>query len=324
MNSTQSMLPNGRSSWMSHILGLERLFEVQGPSIFECCTALDNALLESCRSLMIIGAFFTQKPSLMGKPGWKDTMPHRRRDNGLNTMKTSPAMLELSFTMETLAELPTLFLQCDHCLRIARTRPSARLSIEMIVIRTRVNQLQEALQAWKEEWKCNHRNDVFETLPANKVDAAQTPAWKTVFWFSGVETAITFAMYHTVFLLLISIPTSLPRVDLFGIASSDSSSHQAGSSSLSHLYEVQNSVHKICRSIEYHLQYPRPSQAFADFYLFFPIHVARRACVRLQLSQEFEWLANAFEAMKLSYPMGVWSNMDLGDKFSGFQEGMFG
>ncbi len=53
----QSIMLTGNSSWMAHILGLERLFALKGLLITGSDTLLYRVLLDSCHPLMIIAAF---------------------------------------------------------------------------------------------------------------------------------------------------------------------------------------------------------------------------------------------------------------------------
>ena len=319
-------MPTSQSSWMTHILGLERLFALRGPLMTENSTLLDRAVLETCRPLMILGAFFTQRPSLMGKPEWQVITQPQGPEISPFLCQRSIAVSDLDFLMGIVAELPTLFQQCDKCIRFARTKSSPPQPTHVIIVWTRVGQLQQELQAWKEKWSDIHQSEVYETLPITTVDSTQVMPWTTVFYFNNVELAITFTMYHSVVILLTSILTSLVEVGILGppFSASSISDYHGVSVNQSLLSDVETSVRSICRSVEYYLQFLQPCQAPADFYLFFPMHVARRASIKLGHSSELAWLADAFKVMRSRYPMGVWVNMDFANHFSGFQEGLFG
>lgn len=262
----------------------------------------------------------------MGKPEWKATMQPQGLDKRLNTSETLTTASDLSFLMGILAEIPTLFLQCDEYVRLQGQNSFLTPPAHVATFCTRIGQLQKELEGWEEQWMCTYADEMYETLPITKVESTQGPAWRTVFHFNSVKLAVTFAMYHSVIILLMSIPAALLQAGLIDRSYSifnDSDSH-IGHPTQSLLAGVQKSIHSICRSIEYHLQFQQRSQMPADFYLFFPIHVARRACVQLRLSPELTWLTDASEAIKINYPMGVWANMDFGDRFSGLEEGLFG
>lgn len=306
---------------MVHILGLERLFALHGPSMTEYGTILDHVLLETCRPLMILAAFFTQRPSLMGEPKWRAITQTQETDGSPSLFQSPAAVSDISFLMDILAELPALFIQCNKCIRLAKTKqPNTHVSI----IWSRAKQLQRKLQSWKTIWDDNHQNEVYEALPNTAIDSTQTVAWTTVYTFSCVELANTFTMYHTVVILLTGIPISLRTAGLEPPCSICTTSDHSSANLSQSLIDIEISVQKISRSIEYYLQFVQPSQAPADFYLFFPLHVARRAATQLGLPSQLAWLADAFETARSRYPMGLWANMDFADHFSGLQEGLFG
>jgi len=312
-------MPTSKNSWMTHILGLERLFALQEPLMNENGNELDRALLELCRPLLILGAFFTQRPSVMNEPEWKvNTQPHTSNGN--------PNSSDLSFLMGILAELPALFVLCNECIRRTNMDSSSIPHTIVNVVWARVRQVQQKLQIWKEKWSDEHQNEVGQTLPINKIYSVPIMAWTTVFHFNNVEIAIVFTMFHSAVILLTSIPTSLLHVGLLGAPSTISSvsDRHVGSEYQSQLPNVETSVQSVCRSVEYYLQYLQPSQAPADFYLFFPMHIARRASIQLGYSSELGWLDDAFRMMNSKFPMGVWANMDFGTCFNGFGEGLFG
>ena len=305
---------------MIHILGLERLFALRGPLMTEKSTILDRVLLESCRPLMILAAFFTQRPSLMGKPEWKLTTEPQDYDGSRNLFQTFLAQSDSSFLMGILAELPALYLQCNTCIELAKRNKSPDAHVS--VIWSRMQQLQQELQGWKEKWNNYYSNKVRESKPTKVVDPIM--AWTTVFHFSSVELANIFIMYHAVVILLTNIPMSLLKAGL-GLNLSFSTTWDGHVMGLSQsLSDAETSARSICRSVEYYIQLLEPLQAPPDFYLFFPVHVARRTLFQLGHSSELTWLADAFEKMKLRFPMGLWANKDFDNRFSGFQEGLFG
>lgn len=87
---------------MAHMLGLERLFTLRGPLRNTDYTDLDLILLEVCRPLMILAAFFTGRISIMSHPGWKES--------SISTLilpAVPNAASDLAFLMDILAALST-------------------------------------------------------------------------------------------------------------------------------------------------------------------------------------------------------------------------
>ncbi|MCJ1471619.1 hypothetical protein MMC13_000259 [Lambiella insularis] len=314
----ESIMPSSNSSWTVHILGLERLFALRGPSFAVEGTVLDLVMLETCRPVMILGAFFTRKPSVMGQPEWKALAKPQESDRTTHLFQSSTKEDDMSFLMEILAEIPALFQLCDNCIQTAEPRQPSSATIGMIW--SRAKQLQQELHAWKEKWHSVHLSEVYETLSTTAVNLYQSTAWTTIFYFSSVEVANTFIMYHPVVSLLTSIPTSLLKAGL-GLQCSGPTSCISAEQSLP---DVKVSVQNICRSIEYYLHFLQASQAPPDFFLFFPLHVARRTAKQLGYSSELAWLDDVYEVARLQFPLGICANKDFGDRFNGSGEGLFG
>ena len=322
---SQSILPTGKTSWMSHILGLERLFALCRPSKLERDFSFEHAMVKSCRPVMILGAFFTRKPSLMGDPAWKAMMRDQGCHDTLNVTErwTSPS---LSFLLDTLAKLPQLFTYCDECTLSSRREPAKTSPQFIAALCSRVGHLQKIMRDWKDQWDFNLHDNMYEVLSTNEPERLRISDWKTVFYFSSVDVAITFGMYHSVVILVNSIAAVLIQAGFWISSRSeyDIIKPRVEISSQIVLASIRSSIQNICRTIEYHLHTTHLSQEHADYYLFFPIHVARRASIQLRQSVEATWLTEALEAMRLRYPMGIWAGMDFGDRFNGIGEGMFG
>ena len=267
---------------------------------------------------MILAAFFTRRPSLMNEPVFKQTIhPY---DSG--------GALDLSFLMSVLAELPAVFLQCDACVGAATKKLFVSQSIDVTMIWAKVRDLQEGLRAWKDAWNQDVDPKLWEVIPFSGIDStkAKYVTWTTVFHFSNTAAAIAHTMYHTSVILLTSVPLSLLSAGLFDnrpslLAEED---YKASDMTEALLLETRTSIQSIYRSTEYYLHHLQPGQTPADFYLFFPIHVARRASIKLAFPSELVYMTEAFESMKKKFPKGMWVNNSCVNRFNGNEEGLFG
>ena len=314
------MMPSSKSSWLAHICGLERLFAFHEPPTAETSTRIGSALLATCRPLLIIGSFFTQKQTVMGEPKWKAKPPPRSPDGTSTSSPTSATAGDLDLLLGFVAEIPLLFTQCDAAIQLIKRSSSPPPPARVSELWARVGHLQQHLQTWHGEWHANHRNEIYESRPITKLNSTHPTPWTTVFYFRSSALAIVFNMYHSAVLLLNSIPTHLLKAGLPDPSSSTPSLLDREPP----LPTVKPSIQSICRSIEYYLQFLAPEHAPVDYYLFFPVHVARRACIQHDHAAELAWLEDADSAMKARYRMGVWAKMDFVDRFSGRQEGLFG
>ena len=327
-------MPTSNFSWMTHILGLERLFALRGPVMTGSSHGLDNIVLNICRPVMILAAFFTQRPSLMSSPEWKVTpLPHYSAKTPV-LYQLSDVAADMSTLMGILAELPPLYIECDRCVQSARKRSSPPSMVPSAAVWTKTRQLYQEAQVWKQKWSKINPNNPRDPFTMSKFDLPEfTTNWATAYVFETAEIAMTFSMYHSMNILLLSIPASLYRADLLPPPSMPSKTRSSSSDFDFYfssgdqqllLSEFKTSIHSICRSIEYHFHALPPAQAPADYHLFFPIHVARRASMQLGYASEFAWLSAVYERLKARYPMGVWASMDLRNHFSGLEEGLFG
>ncbi|KAL8823445.1 MAG: hypothetical protein Q9191_005850 [Dirinaria sp. TL-2023a] len=306
------------SSWLAHIRGLERLFALHKPLTTETSTELGSAMLATCRPLLIIGSFFTQTPSVMRQPEWKANAPPQAPDENAILSASAP---DIDLLMGVLAEIPQLFSDGNELTRLSDEERSPALFARVSNLWARKKSMQQNLETWHSKWYTAHQEQISETVPTTRLNTTHATPWTTVYSFYNPTLAILFSLYHSIILLLNSIPLSLLKAGLPDPSPSTPWNLSDGESPLS---ATQTSIHSISRSIEYYLQSLAPSQAPVDYYLFFPIHVARRACVQQGYPAELAWLDEAYAAMKARYTQGVWAKMDFADRFSGLQEGLFG
>ena len=314
-------MPSGTSSWMVHILGLERLFASRGPLTLENSSILDRALLEVYRPIMVLGAFFTGTPSLMSKPGWGPTTLHQDSIARPDLFSVSNAESDLHCLLWVLAQLPILFMERDKCLRQVETDDSL-LQFEADLW-TEIAQLMQSLQAWRCGWASEHENQEHTVITTSKADGGGKIPWETGFEFENVSIASAFVMYHAVLILLASVPLSLLKA---GLCPPSQSFNNVGGISFDEsqlLTAIQTSAISVCRSLGQTLQSLQSSQHQRDVYVFFPIHVVRRIFIHTARTSELEWLDEISEAMLSRTSLRMWATVEISDEFVGFHRGLF-
>ena len=280
---------------------------------------LDRSLLDACRPVMILAAFFTQKPSLMHKPEWQ----------GLRVSnQTSNAESDLCFLMSILAELPDIYIQCEDYSALVHNASSPFPSAPVTLLWTKLKDLERGLQCWKQNWENLHGHSAYSgEFPIFEMsDSDSTIAVSFTYPSTKVELAITFAMYHGVVILLTN-PQELLLQACTAEGNASALTNMKSFPRISHQQyhsDLKTSMLSIYRTSQYLLQSSSPPLALADFYIFFPIHVAWRAANQLGLPTEAALLSDSYGLMKSRFPTGVWANMDFGDRFCGLQEGLFG
>lgn len=259
----------------------------------------------------------------MGQPEWEATS-YSSVQGKSNSSPTSLGFPNLDVLLKMLADLSTFFHECIRVVRLGEASPPPLADITELW--ARVRQLQKESRTWREHWDQNYQNGVSATLPITRVKSTHITAWTTSLCFNSVDLAIKFTWYNAVKILLNSIPIYLHKHSIVDASCPTvrTSDFKISDRTPSFASDTKKSIRSICRSIEYYLHSLDPSEAPPDYYLFFPIHVARRASIQLSFFPELHWLDDASEAMKLKYIKGVWANMDFGDQFSGLREGLFG
>lgn len=264
----------------------------------------------------------------MCEPEWKAIAQPLGSGGALFENQRSNPASDLVSLAGFLAELPALYIECEECIELVKWSPSLPPLARIEEIWSNVRQLQQELQAWKENWDDLYgQSEICKNLrTCMMLSLTDTMDWTTISPLKRVDLAITFAMYHSVLILLTSIPLRLLQSSTLGHITSvpDGSDIQGHCIYQRQLSNVNTSILGIYGSARYLLQSLVPSQAPADLFLFFPIHVARRASIQLGLSAELALMSDAFQTMRLKYQMGVWAEKDTDDRFSGFQEGLFG
>ena len=271
---------------------------------------LHRALVEVCRPFMILASFFTQTPSVMSQPEWK--MTPLNEASGEDRSSCSGAVSDLDFLLEIFADLPVLFRQTEECMQYAQSTDTSPSFAKISIIYNRVRHLKQELQNVRERLYGGQCGNISATLSTITTPSVETMPWVKAYCFNSVEHAITFTMYHTAIILANTVPILLLHAALLGrqYTMYVASNGDQNVSVQGLCTETKASIHNICRSIDYYLQFLHPSDAPADYYLLFPIYVARQASIKQSYSVEAAWLKHAMKAMKSKYSMGMCANID--------------
>lgn len=308
---------------MVHILGLESLFFLWGPSTTEKGSEVDRALQDWCRPVMILGAFFTQKPSIMAEPSWRAETKACTYVSETVPIQEPGVESDTYFVMDVLAQLPTLFIHSNQGIEQAFIASSPADSACACTIWANTEQLRQDLEAWKASWD----NRTHREIPSSTLfDSSHISASNFVIPFRDMKLAITFSLYLSTRLLLNSVIASLHQAGLVSPSHQGLNTSECPSGSLDQqiLSDDRRSIYAICSCVDCFLEQQQSLRTLPDYYLFFPLHVAKRAAVRQDLTADVEYLNIKYESMISKYPMGVWANMDFGDRFNGYGAGLFG
>ena len=238
---------------------------------------------------MIVAALHDHRPSLMAEPEWSVVSgPSPDED---------PALFEISYTLDTLAQLAILYPVRDET--IARIQlPISAIESSIVRIRTLLEDslnLLNKIQHRRTRWLEAHPFAEFSTLPQAHVTAcsSQPYPFEEVTQFTTMHAANSSVLYHTAVILILQFITSICQ---FLPAKEQNELKQQVPAA----QEISFAVEQILKSMDYHVQStrPTPSSGSASFYLLLPLRVAYQALSNSSLPQEASsrrWLAEVFE-----------------------------
>lgn len=281
----------------------------------ENSSLLDRALLERYRPIMILGAFFTQRPSAMCREEWKATTLPLDRITRPDWFSISDESPDLSFLTDVLAQLPALFRDRTKLLqRREKTIYPQKLETQ---VWTKIVQLLHSLQTWKRRWDGDHPSQIHSIALAAGVSRCR---WSTVFEFEHVQIANAFAVYHATVILLTSVPLTLRKA---GLQPPFTNARSTSFDESRLIADIETSADSICRSLEHHVQLLLSSPTQRDFHVFFPAHVARRSLINMGRLPQLEWLDDALALVFSETGLGMWANMEISEHLFGDHEGLF-
>ncbi|KAL9091435.1 MAG: hypothetical protein Q9165_004821 [Trypethelium subeluteriae] len=205
----ETFVPSGRSSWLMHVRGMERILELRGPEAHR--NPISKQILQGIRRVLIFGSLNTCIPSILSRPewkalDWKSDVIQKNTDEDL---------------LNILADCPALFNRRDELFALFKANQGAAA----LRLRTRIldegRGLLEELKIWRQYWgeglqdAMSEKSDIpseFSSSPSRRGDLP-VPTWG----FSGPAAATTMMLYfstHIHILDLMSSVTVLPPAPL--------------------------------------------------------------------------------------------------------------
>ena len=254
------------------------------------------SLLEACRPVMIVRAYFSRKPSVMARPEW------------WASLSCSPFSSTLSYLMGHLARIPVLL--------------QARLQSRQLPSGS--DQSKELTEKVWKEWASlytsleNHKNlwnteNLIRACRSEDLIAPNT--WTEDFEFPTFETANCFILYLVVRILLLTMPLSLIADGL--LPGTESQVYALVPDRHQSTLDIKSSALDICRSLHYQYQLC-VSEKQPDFHVFFPMQVVRRVMYYLGTPFERKRLEDLYNTLISKTPHRLWVCLEMSDDFLGF------
>jgi hypothetical protein len=276
----ETLMSNNKDGWVTHALGLQRLFEVRGPESFQRMP--ERAVFQVSRPTIAFASMILRQPTILAEDRWK-TVPWLLdpEEKGL-----------YHHMVDILLDCPSLLCIKDEANALPDPQAkAAALQAFMEQAHTRLAQLQD----WKNLWDTTERNAATE-IPAD-TDVPQymdgTPAWTTSLTFPSMYEASALTLYHATFIHLRRMLHNLHG---------PSTSLPISSLPLSIQEEYESGL-AICRSVGYHLSKAREGEG--SFSFMFPLRMAWEAVENVEPAVG-EWLQGVLGRIG-SGPRGRWA-----------------
>jgi hypothetical protein len=314
----ECLVPSGRTSWLMHIQGLERLLEIRGPASH--ANPFSRRILQGIRRMLIFASLYTEKPSVLSRPEWKnlewesDNIQHSTDQYLLTILADCPALLNLREDM-------IRQLEAEQTTSALYLRQKA---LEM------GNELLSELQTWHSCWiepRQRPANDANAELFSWDFTSPPTSPLPAVSEFSDPAVATTMMLYHATQIYILDLmasiiivpPSSLtaisdgfvdPRVFAIDLDPVAPSPHKIASEQRDYLARLQHAALNTCRIIPYHCSQRDRLDAGSLHIGAMAIHLTWRA-FNGESSVEGRWLRDVIRSYKFKVTAkALWKDID--------------
>ena len=283
----------GSRGWIQHAGGVERLFEIRGPSSHQSIE--ERHIFEAARPIIVIKAITDEKRTFLDQKAWL-TLPWKHEPEQKSFM---------NYLIDIFCIIPGLLEDCKTLNPIRSfiwdNSPATSPSIDsaesqdprLADLRQRVQECYIMSEQWKENW--------FKNFPSavQPVNMSFFPRSELKFPIDVFQHAITFPnflraneyqLYNTVVFFLTSLMLSLPS-----LPSNDYTTLPSVSDLLGQRWEA---AYDICRAVPYDLLFEKHGCGGA-YLLLFPL------LTNLRLfgagSEEGKWIKQVLEGIRVKW-----------------------
>ncbi|KAF4631006.1 hypothetical protein G7Y89_g7131 [Cudoniella acicularis] len=198
----ECFVPTGRRYYLNHIMGLEKLLELRGPTQHHSPRYFQ--IFKGIRRMIILASLSMRKPSILAREEWKNIT--RSNDPDENT--------EEQYLLNILADYTVLIAEYDMG-KVNCKQSTGDIAIEREKINQRALDLLEQLYSWKRWWDSEDRNFHFE-ITAESAGIRVLPegfesnvvTFATVFIFPNLFAATMLMLYNTTLIYVLQILSS--------------------------------------------------------------------------------------------------------------------
>jgi hypothetical protein len=191
----EGFVPSSPKSYLTHILGLERLLELRDPTTLKDCSYRTLCLYKGIRHMILFASLRGRRPSILARPEWKAVLR-----TGLSLEK--PQEQEI---LSILADCSVLIAASDEGRKYQYTHDQAFAKLQA-QIEAKAMELLWSLLVWKEQWNADKRNvytDDYE-VPTSWLKSGSPPV-PSIYRFKSQLIARMFMLYNTVLSYVLSL-----------------------------------------------------------------------------------------------------------------------
>lgn len=283
---------------MRHIQGLEQLFAAHGP-VTDSSDPLVKILVKATRFIMITVSLYNRQPSLMSRPEWRAV--------NINTDQSVDDSA-LSYLLDALAQLPTLYQDLDALVSVSQTQATGDMNGAIISfsasdiqpLLTNSLLLLADIRAQRTRWMDSHPKSEFPSLPTTHNYPIRPCPCPIVKHFLSLDVANAFSLYNSLVILINKFIIALYQ--LLPVEDRDSLAEKLASE------QVCVAAMEILKGLDYHLtpDVPAPGSVIPgagslNLYLLFPIRVSFQVLSQSKSSSTLAqklWLEDIFDLIK--------------------------
>jgi hypothetical protein len=135
----ECFVPTGRKYYLKHMIGLEKLLELRGPTTNNSPNSVQ--IYKGIRRMIIFASLSRRQPSILARDEWKKVFK----------IDCSKKDLEEQYLFDALADCTVLIAECDKMLMIRKEDGDNAIYQRDQIARSALNLL-EQLRGWKTRW----------------------------------------------------------------------------------------------------------------------------------------------------------------------------
>jgi transcription factor-like protein len=252
---SELLVPSGPNNYLSHMVGLERLVDLQDPVSF--WSSKSSGFCKGVRFMILFASLRLGRPSILARPDWKKAM---RADSSYEQLREQDLFDVLADCTVLLAERDAVVSAWDADAVKARDQRDE--------IQQRARCLLTHLHEWRSCWDADGLKNDSHDGPASPSGAKESQLecnedvdryLVTVATIATIPAAVMLMLYNVALMYVLQVLTPLPREE----SAPRNTSHQPEPAGRYHADEFL-AAREACRCVQYYMSVRRRLDASAS------------------------------------------------------------